>query len=147
MLARNKHSHTTPASVQEPEPKAPRARRDADAEDPTRALDGAPFRPLPACVFAPCGGRAVPVPAPPPPDVAHLANELLRSLHVGGERGRGRVRLVLDGAGHGEPVEITLEETPSGVTAVLPTGEDADSRRLVRAIARELERRGISVGE
>jgi len=127
------------------EPGEPGPAGEASSRAPT-ALDGAPFRPLPACVFAPCPGRALPMAPPPPPaDVARLANELLRSLHIGGERGRGQVRLVLDGARHGEALQITLEETPTGVLATLPTADDADSRRLVRAIEQELRRRGIEV--
>lgn len=97
-------------------------------------------------MFSPTGGR--PLPAGPPaaaPDVSRLAHELLRSLHVGGERGRGRVQLVLDGARHGEALKIILEETPSGVVATLPVGDDPDSQRLVRAIEQELRRRGIDV--
>ena len=125
----------------------PRSKRSADTDDAVAPLDGAPFRPLPSCVFAPSAGRAPPVaPSPMPPDVARMATELLRSMQVGGERGRGQVRLVFEGARGGEPLQITLEEDATGITATLPTADDEESRRLVRAIARELQRRGVELG-
>lgn len=139
------------ADGREAPPKPPRERRVSDADDPSaiqQGAEGAPFRPLPACVFAPSGGRASPLaPKPPEADVTRLANELLRSLHIGGERGRGRVRLVLDPVEHGEALQIELEETASGVVATLPVADDARSQRLVRAIERELRRRGVEVVE
>lgn len=132
--------------AEEVEARARRRGRADEAEDPIATAEGAPFRPLPACVFAPCGGRAAPLsPKHPDTDVTRLANELLRSLHIGGERGRGRVRLVLDPVQHGEALHIELEETASGVVATLPAADDAGSQRLVRAIERELRRRGVDV--
>lgn len=136
-----------PGGSDEVESRSTERKRRGDTEEAAPLLDGAPFRPLPGCVFAPGVGRAPPLPpGPPPTDVTRMANELLRSVHVGGERGRGRVRLVLDGSRGGEPLQITLEETAGGVVATLPEGDEEGSRRLVRAIARELERRGIEVG-
>lgn len=131
----------------EVESRSPARERRGEPDEAPPLVDGAPFRPLPGCVFAPGVGRAPPLPpSPAPADVTRLANELLRSVQVGGERGRGRVRLVLDGARDSEPLQISLEETAGGVVATLPEADDEDSRRLVRAIARELERRGIEVG-
>lgn len=127
--------------------RVPRPRRAPETEDAEAPLDGAPFRPLPSCVFAPSVGRAPPVvSAPAPAEVARLASELLRSLHVGGERGRGHVRLVLEGTRSGDPLQISLEETPTGLVATLPSAEDAEGRRLLSAIARELQRRGVELG-
>lgn len=124
-----------------------RPRRAPETDDVEARLDGAPFRPLPSCVFAPSVGRAPPVvPTPAPVEVARLASELLRSLHVGGERGRGHVRLVLEGTRSGDPLQISLEETPTGLVATLPSAEDAEGRRLLSAIARELQRRGVELG-
>ena len=143
-----KRGHEIERGAHEDEgPRPPRSKRPAETDDALTPLDGAPFRPLPSCVFAPSVGRAPPVaPSPVPPDVARMATELLRSIHVGGERGRGQVRLVLEGARRGEPLQITLEESPTGITATLPTADDDDSGRLVRAIARELQRRGVELG-
>ncbi|MBK6575097.1 MAG: hypothetical protein IPG17_02630 [Sandaracinaceae bacterium] len=125
----------------------PRSKRPTETDDAVAPPDGAPFRPLPSCVFAPSVGRVPTMtPSPVPPDVARMATELLRSMHVGGERGRGQVRLVLEGTRRGEPLQITLEETPAGLVATLPTADDEASRRLVRAIARELQRRGVELG-
>ena len=108
------------------------------------AASGLPFRPLPSCMFAPAG-RAPAAPGAPPDDLSRLAGELLRSLHVGGTRAHGQVRLVLDAGASGEELEITLEETPSGVVATLQAPEGASASRLARAIERELTRRAIAV--
>jgi hypothetical protein len=115
-----------------------------DTSAAAAALDGQPFRPLPSCMFAPLGRAAV-APPVPPQELSRLAGELLRSLHVGGTRTRGQVRLVLDAGPDGEALEVTLEETPSGVVATLHGAEAVGTQRLARAIERELGRRAITV--
>lgn len=129
------------------------ARASADVPDdvgadatalPESVSEAVPFRPLPSCVFAPAG-QARALPAPPTVDVAQLAGELLRSLQVGGTRGRAQVRLLLGGsAGQGD-LEVTLEETATGVCATLHTDDGEHTRRLMRALERELARRSIEV--
>jgi hypothetical protein len=47
----------------------------------------------------------------------------------------------------GEPLEITVEESATGITALLPAAHDHASRRLVSAIGEELRRRGIELSE
>ena len=130
-----------------------RAAAEAPAEEgsdeasapPESMAEGVPFRPLPSCVFAPAV-QARALPSPPPADVAQLAGELLRSLQVGSARGRAQVRLVLGGGRGQSDLEVTLEETETGVMATLDAGGGGvETERLMRALERELARRSISV--
>ncbi|MCA9578521.1 MAG: hypothetical protein R3B40_10265 [Polyangiales bacterium] len=123
---------------------AEHADREAAGSATQGASEGVPFRPLPSCVFAPLSQARAMSPAPAPDDLSRLAAELLRSMHVGGTRTRGQVRLVLDTA-EGEPLEVTLDECPEGVVATLHGEQGAGSARLVRAIERELARREVAV--